>query len=483
MLLNPASKLPGVPAGEVRNQLQLVKNSIEGVRFDPQTGDAISSPQSFEALEIVRRSLRDRASGLPSQGYDAIGQQQAGRLADLIERTQVEFSPQFARFLQQYRTDSAPINKFANDLGKAITGRSEADFNEYAVDAARLASKVFESEATVAQLLSTAGPEQAERIARSFVASKLRNASSKDVESFINNEKIRDWLFQFPGLEQELRQGAARLAIAERTGARRETLADVLGTKLKGLPDVTQRKMTRAEEDAARAAQQRLKAGEGEAREVARRGETAAAREIAAGEKAFGEVTGGTQAQIAASAKAVERQTGALETAAERQAKAAAKEAEEAAKGLTKQAKAIRDKAEETARLITAGDQSGPARVRDLIKSENDAEIMETAKIILQDPRGKEVFSNAVSQVVAELAESSVKSAANKWKYMGDRLVKAGLLDEKRSKQIADQLQEILVTPTSEADRLSLIQSLFRNALVVGIGTGAVRIGEFITGE
>jgi hypothetical protein len=483
LLINPVSKLPGVPVGQVRNQLQQVKGAIEGVSFDPLTGQTSSVPQSFEALEIVRRSLRDRASGLPAEGYDAIGQQQAGRLADLIERAQVEFSPQFATFLKQYRDDSVPINKFANDLGKAVTGKSEADFNEYAVDAAKLAARVFESEATVAQLLNTAGPEQAERIARSFVASKLRNATSKDVESFINNEKTRDWLFQFPKLEQELRQGAARLATAERTGARRETLAGILGTEMRALPTTTGRAMTRAEEDAARTAQQRLRAGEREAGEVTRRGETAAAREIAAGEKAFGEVTGGTQAQIGASAKAVERQTKALQTEAEKRAAGELKAAEQAAKGLTKEAAAARTKAEETARLITAGEKSGPARVRDLIKSENDTELMETAKIILQDQRGKEVFSDAVSQVVADLAESSVKGAANKWKYMGDSLVKSGLLDEKRNTQIANQLQEILVTPANEIDRLSMIQSLFRNALVVGAGTGAVGVGEAIIGE
>jgi hypothetical protein len=44
-------------------------------------------------LEIIRRNLRDRASGLPAEGYDAIGQQMASRLADLVENTQKEFAP------------------------------------------------------------------------------------------------------------------------------------------------------------------------------------------------------------------------------------------------------------------------------------------------------------------------------------------------------------------------------------------------------
>jgi hypothetical protein len=71
-------------------------------------------------------------------------------------------------------------------------------------------------------------------------------------------------------------------------------------------------------------------------------------------------------------------------------------------------------------------------------------ELAETAKVILASPAGKERFADAVSQVVADLADKSSKTVVQKWKYVGPRLVKAGLIDERLSQQLADQLQELL---------------------------------------
>lgn len=478
LLLNPVSKLPGVPAGEVRTQLQRVKDAISGQYLDPMTGTAVPAPQSFEGLEIVRRSLRDRASGLPAEGFDAIGQQQAGRLADLVEKMQVEFSPSFAKFLQQYKIDSQPINKFANDLGKAITGRSEADFNEYAVDPAKLAARVFESENTVRQLINTAGPEQAERIARTFVASRLRGANATQVSNFINDPKTQDWLFSFPTLERELMAASQRLGTAESVAGRRSTLAGALRTEMGRVPTVAGRAMTRAEEDAAREAAQRLRTGETAAAQAIRRGETAAAREVTEGERAAEGVLTGAEQQIGASAKAVERQRERLTQEATKAAQAGVTAAEAQAKGLTKQAQAIRDKAAETARLLTAGEQTGPARVRDLIMSEKEQELVETAKVIMQNPAGKEKFAEAVSQVVADLANKSVKSTVDKWKYVGNSLEKAGLIDANLNKRIADQLQEIMVSPVNAQQKATMAQSMMRNLIAGYAVPGVVRAGE-----
>jgi hypothetical protein len=486
MLKNPVSKLAGVPEGTIRNQIKNVRDLLLGTRRSEVNGQSIevSLRPSFEQLEMVRRNLRDRAAGLPAEGYDAIGQQEAGRLAELVEKVQVEFSPNFAKFLNQYRIDSAPINKFANDLGKAITGRSDADFNEYAVDPARLASRVFDSEATVAQLINTAGPERAEQIARSFVAERLRNATAKDVQSFVQDSKTQDWLFQFPALQQQLTQAAQRLSTAERTAKRRVSLADVLGTEIRTLPISAGRAMTRAEEDAARAAQARVRAGEREAAQLTRGAETAAARDIGRGEAAFGEITGGAERQIGASAKAVERQTKALESEAERQAKQVTAAAETEATALTKEAKAIRDKANETVALLTKADQTGTSRVRDLILSENERELTETAKIILANPQGKKLFEDAIGQVVADLAVKSPKNAIEKWRYASDALGKVGLVDANTVQRITSDLQDLMVSPISGKERVTLARSLFRNFLIGYAVPGVERgVSSLVEGE
>jgi hypothetical protein len=101
-----------------------------------------------------------------------------------------------------------------------------------------------------------------------------------------------------------------------------------------------------------------------------------------------------------------------------------------------------------------------------LLCPEKTNELTETAKVILANPAGKERFADAVSQVVADLASSSPKTAADKWKYIGDRLIDAGLIDQRFNQQLADQLQEILVTPVNAGQKLTLVKSLLKNAIV-----------------
>lgn len=481
MLQNPVSGLSGVPEGTIRSQIEGVRDVLQGFRttrkqnaFGQAVDVNVALKPSFEQLEIIRRNLRDRASGLPAEGYDAIGQQMAGRLADLVEATQREFAPKFGSFLEKYKTDSQPINRFINNLAKRITGREEADFAQFKVDPASLADNVFSSQQGVTQLIETVGPDQAETIARSYIGNTLRNADAQAFERFLMDRKTQDWIDAFPRLKQELMSGAQRLGIAERVAGRRGKLSEALGTEMRAIPRITETSTRRAEEAGARAAERAERAGERQVGELTAAGERQAQQAINAGEQQFREITGGAEQQLGASAKVVERQQRALREEAERAAKKEVTVAEEAAAGLTKEAQAIRKSAQETANLLTKGDTSGAARVRDLIMSEKSNEIVETAKIILAEPRGREQFANAVSQVVADMANESPKNAAKKWKYIGDRMMDANLIDKKLFDRITNQIQEILVTPISEAQRLSMFQNVLRNAVVFAGGTYGV---------
>ena len=472
MLQNPVSGLSGVPESAVRNQIENVRDVLQGFRrtrkqnaFGKAVDVDVALQPSFDQLEIIRRNLRDRASGLPAEGYDAIGQQMAGRLADLVENTQKEFAPKFAAFLEKYKADSQPVNRFKNSLAKRITGREEADFAQFQFDPASLADNVFASRQGVTQLIETA-PEQAENIARSYVANTLQNADAPAVQRFLSDRKTQDWLDLFPRLQQELMAGAQRLGIVERRSSTRGKLAKALGTEIEALPGVTATATRRAEELGTRTAERLERQGETKVRDLTSAGERQSQQAITAGEQQFRDITGGAEQQLGASAKAVERQQRALREQAERAGKAEVGAAEEVATGLTKEAAALRKSAQETADLLTRGDQSGAARVRDLVMSEKTNELTETAKVILANPAGKELFADAVSQVVADLASSSPKTAADKWKYIGDRLIDAGLIDQRFNQQLADQLQEILVTPVDAGQKLTLVKSLLKNAIV-----------------
>ena len=494
MLQNPVSELSGVPEGTVRNQIENVRDVLQGFRktrkqnaFGEAVDVDVALKPSFDQLEVIRRNLRDRASGLPAEGYDAIGQQMAGRLADLVENTQKEFAPKFASFLERYKADSQPINRFVNNLAKRVTGREEADFAQFKVDPAGLADNVFSSKQGVSQLVETVGPEQAEKIARSYVANTLQNADAPAVQRFLSDRKTQDWLDTFPRLQQELMAGAQRLGVAERVSGRRGKLAEALGTEIRTVPRTAETATRRTEEAGIREAQRAERAGERAVSDLTRTGERKAGEAIAAGEREFADVTAGTERQIGASAKAVERQRMALEEQARKAGEAELKTAETAAGALTKEAEAARKEGQRVADLLTRGDQSGAARVRDLVTTEKNDELVEAARVIIDNPQGRERFAEAVSQVVADMASQSPKTAAQKWKYISDRMIEAGLLDKTFTDRIAGQLQEILVTPMADAQRLSMAQNLVRNALVFGagrLGGVAAQSGlELITGE
>lgn len=484
LLRNPVSGLRNIPESTTRQQLLNIRKLITGVDENKVTGEVFKSPPSFEQIEFMRRSLRDRASGLPADGFDAIGQQQARELADMMERMQLEFAPSFGTFLQQYKEMSKPINKFASDLGKAITGKAEYDFNEFAVDEAALADKLFSSERGVRQLISTVGPEEAENVARTFVATKLQGATGKQIQSFLQDQKTRDWLFSFPNLQRQVAEAADRLTRAESTAGRRESLAKTLRTEMGGLPQTTGVKATAAVEKAKTQAARIEQAGEREAGKITTAAERAAAKTTAEGETAAQRALAEAERDVGAAAKSVERQVGRIETEAQKAAERGVTEAEKGAGALTKEAQALRAKADETANLLTSGSTSGPARIRELILGKNDKELDLVFDAIQGAPKGKEQFGEAIGQVISERAEQSVKGAAADWRYVSERLVRKGIIDQKEADRVSRELNEVLVMPTDLKTKLSLAKRLVTNS-IVGYGLPAVERGieSLVTGE
>lgn len=460
---NPETKLLNVPEGEIRNSLMKVMEQLQGGQM------------SFQGLETLRRSLRDRAFGLPSEGYDAIGQQQAGRLAEYVENIQKEFSPGFAKYLEQYKKDSQPLNEFKSRLGKAVVGKEEFDMSQFSVDAAKLGPKVFESASTVEQLIKLAGPQQAEQLARGFLADKLRTGGAKEIASAIRDS--RDWIGQFPQLAAQLNAAAERVGIAERVGAKRSTLAKTLRTEMGALPVQTQRMMTRAEEDAARKAAATVKAGEAQAGKVMTAAEREAAGLTTAAEREAGAALTGAETQISASAKSVERQRKALEEEAAKRAGAVTKEAEAKGEALTGEAGKVRAAAQDFVNVLLSG-KTAPERVRDWILGSSAKEWEAISPIIASTPGGKEKMAEAVGQVIANRAEKSLKGAIQDMEMLGDKLVSNNLMSQAAVDKLNSQLREIFVAPISGKEKATMSQRLVRNAIAGYVAPGVERGAE-----
>ena len=398
------------------------------------------TPLSFQALENMRRQLRDRAFGLPAEGYDAIGQQRAGDLAESIERIQREFSPGFGKYLEQYKADSQPLNDFKSKLGQAILGKSESDFGKYSTDEFALADKAFYSSGSVDQLTKIAGPQAAEQLARSFIANRIKGGSAKEISSVIQDRNISDWIGKFPALEQELNNLAQQAGIVERVGRKRENFREALRTQIRDLPTAAGTEAKTLEKEAER------KAGR-----ITKEAETAAAK--------------------------LERQATDLPPKIEgRGERAAEKVISKAEADIAKKASAITQESQRKADLIL-GKAVEPKRVADFLLRGTRDEWSTIAPIISGTPGGKEKLASAVGQVIADRANQSLKGAIADMKLMADNLVSSNLMSQADANKLISKLEEVFVMPIDNAMRVTLSKRLITNAIVgtVGYGAGAAK--------
>ena len=194
MIKNPTTGLSNAPVGEIENQLKKVRGMLDRTIVDVD-GTVISrATASFEGLEDARRWLRDRSFGMPAEGYDAISQQMAGRLADRIEAIQKEFSPGIEKFLKQYAKDSEPLRVFQSKVGKALTDVQlpGGGTNFASVSAQDIPGRVFKSKENYSALVDAFGGDRklAQAEAKRYFASQLESkGTAKEVENFIRQNR------------------------------------------------------------------------------------------------------------------------------------------------------------------------------------------------------------------------------------------------------------------------------------------------------
>ena len=193
-LIDEETKLANTTVGEIKEQLLKVKRFLNPRELDPATGIVTGRPASFESLDELRRFLRDRANGLPAEGYDAISQQLAGKLATQVEKIMTEFSPGFEKFIAQYAKDSQPMRVFQSRAGKSMIDEQlfGKGANYASTSSEAVANNVFKNKENFNALIDAFGGNKqlAQAEARKFFGSQLeaRN-TAKEVESFIRQHR------------------------------------------------------------------------------------------------------------------------------------------------------------------------------------------------------------------------------------------------------------------------------------------------------
>jgi hypothetical protein len=215
MKVDPETKLR-LTTGETGSQIDLVRREFTGESFNPVTGETSRSGVSFQRLEDLRRRLGDRASGLPETGFDAIGQQQAGKLKALVENVMKEFTGgklnektglyeggSFEKYLSDYAKASEPINKFATSVGQKLTATLEQPRGVFATDPMALPRSIFSSPRNVDDFIELTGGDKAavERLARNYVSEQLAGKTPAQINQFLNTNK--GWLAKFPVLRDD----------------------------------------------------------------------------------------------------------------------------------------------------------------------------------------------------------------------------------------------------------------------------------------
>jgi hypothetical protein len=193
-LVNPDTKLTNVSVNSIKQQLDEVKKALDPRYVDKESGITIGKKISFEALENLRRSLRDRSYGFPEVGFDAISQQQANKLANSVENIMKEFSPGIENFLLRYAKDSQPLRVFQTKAGKALVDEQliGKGVNYAKVPSDAIANNVFKNKENFGALIDSLGGNRTQAVAeaRKFFASKLEGlGDSTKVENFIRQNR------------------------------------------------------------------------------------------------------------------------------------------------------------------------------------------------------------------------------------------------------------------------------------------------------
>ena len=468
-------KIADTSLSDIKAPLQRIRNALDPVK--EVEGVIVGQPVKFESLEQIRRFLRDRSFGLPAEGFDAINQIEAGKLADMVENIMTEFSPGISKFLDMYKKDSEPLRIFKSKLGQATIGKEDFDMARFETDVASLGDKFFKSETSVKDLLQLLGKDfvsvvgadvkKPEEIARTFVASKLQGASPKEVETFLKNENNRDWLGQFPQLKQQLERATEAMTRAEKFGGARAKVGEKLrgeaGQVQAALPAAQTKVLSQAEKDAA--AMRDFGITQQQAFE---RGQYDLARQIEeAGLAEAQKVTGAIPGVVEPQAKSVARQQEKIKSEAEKIGEQGITAAEAEAKGLRAEAGKLTADAQKIQQEIM-GKTFSQERAQQILTSGDQQLWSQIGPILNSNPEAKKVFEKAVRQTLADIGPGAPRNTIFVFEK---RLVPAmrltGLMSETQLATLQSQLNQVkmITDPTKQQIAMSRLARMTINSI------------------
>jgi hypothetical protein len=465
ILRNPDTKMSNVNLPQIRDQLNRVKSAITG-RTVAEDGSVVDREVSFRSLEYLRRFLGDRAAGLPAEGFDAIGQQQASKLKEIVENIQREFVPGFGKALDQYKVDSQPISQFKSKFGKALTGREDFDFSKFSTFASDLPAQIFKTRDTVDEAIALAGgnTQQIEQLARQFVADQIQQKNGKQIADFAFAN--RSWLERFPQLRSDIDTFASSLGTAESVASRRQKLATALRTEMGGLPATAQTKAAGVQTKAATEAGRIEKAGEKEATQAMAGAEKLAAGRLQAGETEAQRLARELEAQRKASAGEVESQRKAIMSEAEKRAKAVMPEAVATP--------------EQAVQKVLGSDNPAPTIESMLTGSKSIEETRRLASYLGTDRRTKQDFLSALEMSLSRVAPEKLNDVFER--NVVPALEGSALVGQKEIDQLRRQVQVInrVVDPNRRAEAAARV---FRAVLAGSAGGVAAQpVGSLLGG-
>lgn len=165
--------------------------------------------------------------------------------------------------------------------------------------------------------------------------------------------------------------------------------------------------------------------------------------------------------------------------------KQAVREAEKAPELGVKEAGKVTQQAQKEADRIL-GTAEPAARVSEIIMSGDRTLWDRIAPAIAAAPKGREILGESVRQVLADRATQGVFGAMRFYETsLKDSLLRTGLIGRKEADQISRQLDEIASVSISEAEKLTFMGRLIKNAIVgyavPRAGTGTINtIGDVI---
>lgn len=479
LLMNKDTKLLMQTDEKFKSAVNNVLSSISPTKQAINTsGEMVRVPQnaSVDALETVYRRLMDRASGLPAEGVEAIDQQLAGKLAKPIEKIIDEFSEgAYLAYKNAYRDASKPLNEFRTTTGRYVTDKPQGfDLGDYMEKLSGVGSKIFGNASSAKQLVSVAGPEESNRLARGFLVDQIGEATPAKIKSVLDTN--RDWLNlpEFKSLRNQFETIATNLSKAKTQEERSQILQKALNVKMGGLPSIPVKEAGRIEKAGMTEAERIQRDAQRKLQEIEKQ---KAGKLEKFGSPSTQKARTEAEQQITAGAPKVEAQAGLMTQEAEKKASELAKQAGKEAAPLTEQASQTRKAAQDKVNTLLAN-TTDETRFEQILLGAKQDEWQLMGEIINANPEAKSTFAKAVGQVIARKAEGSLKGARDTMEKLGERLIDFNLMDKKAVESLQSQLHDIYMMPITTEQKTSFIASAIRKA-IIGYSYPAVeRLGE-----